>query len=237
MRLSSPIYTLKREAKLLTRGTEIKLHQALDQVARREGFQDWGHLASVYGKTTPAKAILQQLDAGDMALIAARPGHGKTLLGLELVAMAAKSNRAAYFFTLNDTVLDIRDRLDKLGIDPDRFGRSVTIDTSDDICADHIITRVDNTAKPALILVDYLQLLDQKRSNPPLDAQIRTLKAFATAQGATVILLSQIDRRFELSVKGMPSVDDIRLPNLVDLSLFDKRCFLHDGEIKVEQAA
>jgi replicative DNA helicase len=84
MRLSSPIYTLKREAKLLARDTEIKLHQALDQVARREGFQDWGHLASSYAKTTPAKAILQQLDTGVMALIAARPGHGKTLLGLEL---------------------------------------------------------------------------------------------------------------------------------------------------------
>ncbi|SFS57635.1 DnaB-like helicase C terminal domain-containing protein [Sulfitobacter marinus] len=237
MRLSSPIYTLKREAKLLTRSTEIKLHQALDQIAKREGFQDWGHLASSYAKNTPSKAVLQQLDAGDMALIAARPGHGKTLLGLELVAMAEKSNRTGYFFTLSDTVLDIRNRLDKLGIDPDQFDQTVTIDTSDDICADHIISRIDNTAKPALILVDYLQLLDQKRSNPPLEVQIRKLKAFAVAQRASVILLSQIDRRFDLSVNGMPGMDDIRLPNNVDLSLFSKRCFLHDGKIQIEQTA
>jgi hypothetical protein len=50
-------------------------------------------------------------------------------------------------------------------------------------------------------------------------------------------MISQIDRSFDLSAKPMPCLDDIRLPNLIDLSLFDQRCFLHDGEVRIERAA
>ena len=50
-------------------------------------------------------------------------------------------------------------------------------------------------------------------------------------------MISQIDRAFELSSCDMPSVDDFRLPNPLDLSIFDKRCFLHDGEVQIEIAA
>ena len=88
MKLSSPIYTLKRQAKLVARDTKIKLHQALNQIATNEGFKDWSHLASKYSETTPAKEILKQIRSGDMVLIGARPGHGKALLGLELTALA-----------------------------------------------------------------------------------------------------------------------------------------------------
>jgi len=36
-----------------------------------------------------------------MVLIGARPGHGKTLLGLELAALAELIDRTGYFFTLD----------------------------------------------------------------------------------------------------------------------------------------
>ncbi|MDW3181800.1 hypothetical protein [Roseobacter sp.] len=83
----------------------------------------------------------------------------------------------------------------------------------------------------------YLQLLDQKRSNPRLDEQVRALKRFSFERGAIIVMISQIDRAFERSSGGTPSIHDIRLPNPVDLSLFDKRCFLHDGEVRIEMAA
>ncbi len=237
MQLSSPIYKLKRQAKLLARDTDIRLHEALNRIATKEGFKDWSHLATNYAQATPAKEIMRHMRPGDMVLIGARPGHGKTLLGLELAALAEKINRAGYVFTLDYTETEVRDRFEKLGCDPWSFDRPVVVDTSDDICASHIIQRLRAAPDDALVVVDYLQLLDQKRSNPPLDEQVRALKRFSCERGAIIVMISQIDRAFEQSLSGMPSIRDIRLPNPVDLSLFDKRCFLHDGEVRIEMAA
>ncbi|SEL39264.1 DNA helicase [Pacificibacter marinus] len=237
MILSSPIYKLKRRAKLLARDNDIRLHEALNQIATKEGFKDWSHLASNYSKSTPAMEIMRQVSSGDMVLIGARPGHGKTLLGLELTALAEKINRTGYVFTLDYNETDVWDRFEKLGFNPRDSSRSVVVDTSDNICAAHIIERLAGAPDDALVVVDYLQLLDQRRSNPPLDEQVRALKKFATEHGAIVVMISQIDRTFELSSGGLPTIDDIRLPNSVDLSLFDKMCFLNDGEIQIEMAA
>lgn len=237
MRLSSPIYKLKRQAKLLARDKKIRLHEALNQIAMAEGFNDWSHLASNHTKGTPANEILKQISSGDMVLIGARPGHGKTLLGLELTALAEKTNRTGYFFTLEYNETDVWDRFKKLGINPQELERPVVIDTSDNICAAHIIECLGGAHEDALVVIDYLQLLDQKRSNPPLDEQVRMLKNFATERGVIIVMISQIDRTFDLSTNGLPSIYDIRLPNPVELSLFDKRCFLHDGEIQTEMSA
>ncbi|KIC44869.1 DNA helicase [Tateyamaria sp. ANG-S1] len=237
MRLSSPIYTLKCQAKRLVRENGIKLHEALNRIATNEGFKDWSHLASSYSSTTPATEIMSRLNSGDMVLIGARPGHGKTLLGLELAALAERNNCTGYVFSLDYNEADVWIRFAKLGFDPNEHDRSVVVDTSDDICAAHIVERLSNSPGHALVVVDYLQLLDQKRSNPPLEEQVRALKKFAIECGAVVVLISQIDRAFELSSSNMPTLADIRLPNPVDLSLFDKKCFLHDGQIQIEAAA
>ena len=237
MRLSSPIYKLKRRARLLARDNDIRLHEALNQIATKEGFRDWSHLASRYCKATPAKEIMSQLNPGDTVLIGARPGHGKTLLGLELAVLAEKSDRKGYIFSLDYNEADVWDRFEKLGLRSKEYYRSIVVDTSDDICATYIIECLDNTPDHAIVDVDYMQLLDEKRSNPPLEEQVRALKKFAVKRGAIVVMISQIDRAFELSSSDMPSVDDFRLPNPLDLSIFDKRCFLHDGEVQIEIAA
>ena len=237
MYLSAPIYVLKRKAKLLAREKTIALHRALEIIAVAEGFQSWSHLVSTSTSNTPAQKIFSQLDPGDLVLVGARPGHGKTLLGLELTALAEKISRTGYVFTLDYNEANVWDRFKKLGFDPKGFDRPVVVDTSDNICAAHIIECLDSTSNEALVVVDYLQLLDQRRSNPPLNEQVRALKDFAVESGMIVVILSQIDRAFELSSSGLPSIDDIRLPNPVDLSLFDKRCFLHDGKVQIEKAA
>lgn len=237
MILSSPIYKLKRKAKLMARSESMRLHEALNAIAKEEGFRDWGHLASAYAKTTPAQDIIRDMKAGDMVLVGARPGQGKTLLALELAAMAGRINRRGYFFTLEYNDSDVRDQFEGLGLDPFGGERPVIVDTSDNICAAHIIERVSASAEDALIVVDYLQLLDQKRSTPPLDAQIRALGTYAAQSGAIVVVTSQIDRAFDLASGAVPGVGDVRLPNPVDLSLLGKRCFLQGGQIQVEMAA
>jgi hypothetical protein len=192
MKLSSPIYKLKRQAKLLARGRDMQLHQALNTIAKTEGFRDWGHLASQYAKqsasqsatATPADGILQQICPGDMVLICARAGHGKTLLGLELAALAGTINRKGYFFTLDYNEVDVCERLRSLGFDPDLCDHPVTVETSDQICAPYIVDSLADTAGDALVIVDYLQILDQRRTTPPLDEQVGMLKAFARGAGS-----------------------------------------------------
>lgn len=237
MRLSAPIFKLKRQAKLLARAQNIPLHEALDRMADMNGFRGWSHLASSFSKRGPADKILAGLRAGDLLLLGARPGHGKTILGLELAALASKRERKGVFFTLECTEADVLDRLKALDVDHGSEAGSLIIDTADDICASYIIDRLGRTQGDALVVVDYLQLLDQKRSNPDLASQVHELRSHAKTKGTIIVLISQIDRSFELKGKSLPDLSDVRLSNPLDLTLFDQTCFLHRGEIHIEIAA
>ncbi|MEX0338165.1 MAG: DNA helicase, partial [Arenibacterium sp.] len=117
MQISAPIYTLKRQARHLARRDQINLHEALDRIAIDEGFQGWSHLAASWRRLSPAQSVLSRLDPGDLILIGARPGHGKTLLGLELAMNAAELGCKGYFFTLDYHERDIAEQLGAMGVD------------------------------------------------------------------------------------------------------------------------
>jgi len=112
-----------------------------------------------------------------------------------------------------------------------------TLDASDDICADHVIARLQGLSGNTVVVIDYLQLLDQKRRNPVLGDQIQSLKTFAQATGSIIITLSQIHRSFGDQTGHMPGLSDVRLPNPLDLTLFTKTCFLHVGRIHLDAVA
>ncbi len=99
--------------------------------------------------------------------------------------------------------------------------------------ADYIIERLARAPRGTVVIVDYLQLLDQNRSKPGLAEQVRALKAFADRQQVIIVFVSQIDRAFDLSGKPCPGLGDVRLPNPLDLGLFSRACFLNDGEIRL----
>ena len=236
MRFSHPVFRLKRQARLLSREENIPLNRALDMIAAGEGFKSWSHLAANASAGRPAGAMLAQLSPGDLVLLGARPGHGKTLLGLELLAEAAKAGRRGFFFTLDYSDADVIDRVRAIGIEPGAISSSITLDTSDGICAGHIIAEMRAAPPHSIAVVDYLQLLDQRRRNPELAEQVAALKAFVQSAGHIVVLISQIDRAYDPGAKPLPDLTDVRLPNPVDLSLFSKSCFLHDGEIRLDAA-
>jgi replicative DNA helicase len=237
MKLSAPIFRLKRQAKLLARESDLPLHAALDQVARNEGFRAWSHLAAFASGLPSARDALAQLSPGDLVLLGGRPGHGKTLMGLELALEAGRAGRPAFFFTLEDHQGVVFDRLQKLGADRKLVEAKLTVDTSDDICAVHIIDRVSSERSSSLVIIDYLQLLDQRRRNPELNIQMKALRSFASATGSIIVALSQIDRSFEATGRHFPDLADIRLPNPLDISLFTKACFMHNGEAHLEKLA
>lgn len=237
MKLSAPIFRLKRRAKTLARDARIPLHQALDKVACEEGFARWSLLAARVDKMAPASDLLERLEAGDLLLLGARPGHGKTLLGLSLLVAATQQDRTGVFFTLDFTEADILDCFKRAGGDIAAAEGRFDYDMSDAISANYIAEKVIDALPGTVVVVDYLQLLDQRRDNPDLDSQVRRLKSVAREKSLIVVLISQIDRAYELSDRPCPDLRDIRLPNPVDLSLFDKACFLNDGEVRFQKVA
>ena len=93
---------------------------------------------------------------------------------------------------------------------------------------------MEKAKRGTLVVIDYLQLLDQKRENPELSVQIRALRAFARERGLVLVFISQVDRSYDSASKPFPDIGDIRLPNPLDLSLFNKTCFLNDGEFRFQ---
>ena len=235
--LSAPIYRLKRQAKALARTKGLALHAALDQLARQEGFQSWSHLSAAAAEMSPARTLLNSLQPGELVLLGARPGQGKTLFGLELLALAAAAGRVAVFFTLEYTPEQARERLRSIDQASEANAPDISLDCSDQICADYIIDQQKGVAEGSVLVVDYLQLLDQNRSHPPLAEQIRSLSRFAQARRVSIVFISQIDRAFDARSDSMPGLEDVRLPNPIDLGIFAKQCFLHDGQVLIRSAS
>lgn len=230
MRMSAPIHQLRRRARLLSRAEKIPLHAAFDRIAAGEGFESWSLLMA--RKPSPVRAFYDQLRPGDLVLVGARPGHGKTLMSLNFAVEAMRAGNRSVFFTLEYTEKDILDRFRALGVDWRPFGDLFAFDASDCISADYIVNALRLAPRGTLAVIDYLQLLDQKRGNPELAVQVSRLKSFARDSGLILVFISQIDRSYDSSVKPCPDISDVRLPNPLDLSLFDKTCFLNNDEIQ-----
>jgi hypothetical protein len=100
------------------------------------------------------------------------------------------------------------------------------------ICARHIALRLADAPPRTLVVVDYLQVLDQRRDKPPLEDQVRELKGFARAAGRDRVPVTD-QSYLRPGLQALPRLQDVRLPNPLDLSLFDKACFLHGGMMQL----
>lgn len=109
--------------------------------------------------------------------------------------------------------------------------------TSGEISADYIIDHLSGSPRGTIVIIDYLQILDQQRSKPALSDQMLALRRFARENGVVLGSISQIDRSFDPASKSLPDIQDIRLPNPVDLRSFTKACFLHNGEVLLQNVA
>jgi replicative DNA helicase len=233
MKLTAPIFILKQQAKTLSRRAKIPLHRALDRIANREGFSAWSLLSAKSASDASSATFLAQLRPGDLVLVASRPGQGKTLLSLDLAVKAMRQGHQAAFFTLEFTQADVAACLKTMGEEPSNFTDSFLVDDSDQICADYIIARLASAAAKTLVVVDYLQLLDQKRENSALMDQVLQLKSFARERQLIVLCLSQIDRSYDPAKQPCPGIGDVRLPNPLDLGLFNRTCFLNQGRLQL----
>jgi replicative DNA helicase len=236
MILSAPVHQLKRNARLLSRSEGIPLHAALNRIAASEGFAAWSLLIAKAAAISPAARLYARLIPGDLVLVGARPRQGKTLLSLELAVEAMRAGHRGVFFTLEYTASEIIDRLRVIGAEAMLASGLFAFDNSDAISADTIIQTLATAPAGTLAVIDYLQLLDQRRENPDLMTQIRTLRDFAQQRALILVFISQIDRTYDPTSKLFPDIGDVRLPNPLDLSLFNHTCFLNGGEARFEAA-
>ena len=237
MKLSAPIFELKRRARRMARDENLPLHEALDRMARAEGFARWSLLSSQLATDSPSRTLLSRLSEGDLLLLGARPGHGKTLMALQLLLDAARLGTRAVFFTLEYSERETKDRIRALEKGETGLGDRLDIVASDDISAATIVGNLSHSPRGTVAVVDYLQILDQQRSKPPLAEQMLVLQNFARINGHILGFISQIDRSFDPNREPVPGVADIRLPNPIELNVFSKACFLHDGEMRLLEVA
>jgi replicative DNA helicase len=237
MRLSAPVYILKQHARALSRREKIPLHQALDRIANREGFGTWSLLAARRSEREPPATLFSQLSPGNLVLLGGRPRQGKTLVGIGLAVESLSRGNSSAFFTLEFTEADVARCFHLFDRNLESFGDRLLIDTSDRISAAHVIAQLGSAPANMLVVIDYLQLLDQRRENPSLMDQVTALKRFARKRRSIIVCLSQIDRRYDPASKPCPDLADVRMPNRLDLMLFDKACFLHGGNMQVADAS
>jgi len=206
-------------------------------MARKEGFIAWSQLAFQVSRRGLTGSILPALAEGEMILCGGRPGQGKTLWGMQLLLDAIKEGRRGIFFTLEFTDAEAGQYFRDLSDSACRISIQPEIVTSDDICADLIIRHLEGAERGTVAVVDYLQLLDQCRDKPILSEQMSDLKRFTDLSGVIIAFLSQIDRSYASRDKSLPDLEDVRLPNAIDMSVFTKACFLHKGRSRMHHLA
>jgi replicative DNA helicase len=240
MKLSAPVYILKSQAKELKKSQGIPMVEALNLIAKREGFSSWSLLHSKSDDLLPTRRedVLGFFNPGDLVLIGGRPSMGKTNFTISLFVQAIRQIASKHFlFTLEEIHKAVARRMacydESIGKSDEKF----SLDYSNEISAGYIIEKTKNQiSQSSVVVVDYLQLLDHKRSNPPLQEQIEMLKVFAKEKGCILILISQIRREIESRLDKRPNLEDIKLFNPLDLNLFNKILFLYRSAQRPNEA-
>lgn len=231
MKLSAPVHTLRSRAKKLKKEQSVTLVEAQNLIAQQEGFGSWSLLIAQQDNLLPNNPaeLIDYLNEGDMVLVGARPRLGKTLFTSSLIAEASRAGHPpGAYFTLVDLEVAARERIHNHLVAEGLSGDEVYVDCSDDICAEYIIARLESRpVRGALVVVDYLQLLSEKKQHTPLDEQLGLLKSFAKTSGCKILMLTQLDRQLDLEPDQCPTLASVRLPNPVDLTRFNKVIFLY----------
>lgn len=175
--------------------------------------------------------------AGDLIVIAGRPGHGKTALGLQL-ALAASGHGPSVVFSLemdsrqliartvasDDAPVSLmRERqLDSIAWramnermkqirDAQLFIQDDTDVTTAKILAQSMAIQ-NRHGRLSCIMVDYLQLMqaEGRTQNERIAGITRALKKTAKRLQCPVLLLSQLNRDIEKRTKPRPQLSDLR---------------------------
>ena len=183
-------------------------------------------------------SYLGGLASGRLVTIASRPGVGKTTLGLNFAANAARAGKSAAIYSLEMSTEELTERLlvNEARLEAARLkGKVLTIDDVDKIAnaawaIDQWRLFIDDSAALSvfeigarakklahsegldLLIVDYLQLIDPPEADSRVQeiAEItRYLKRLSRELRVPVVALSQFSRAAEMR-EGRPRMSDLR---------------------------
>lgn len=162
------------------------------------------------------------LKAGQLGIIAGRPGQGKSALAWGIAEHVAGRQHAAYF-TLEMSRRELVDRalayheqrLDQSAAVHHLMNLGMTIDEAPAVTVGHIRLRCRRLKRKhglGLIVVDYLQLMRGQGENrtQEIGSISRGLKALAKELQVPVIAVAQINRGVEQRQDKRPMLSDLR---------------------------
>jgi len=194
------------------------------------------------GMMTGFKALderFQGIGDSDLWVIAARPAMGKTALAMNIVYNIARTGKDVLVFSMEMTKEQLADRLlaNAAGIESNliRSGQLqehhwpalsagvmklksigihiIDIPAIDVHHAKAIARKFARQGNLGLIMVDYLQLMRDKKAKTRFDevsSVSRELKVIAKSSGCPVIALSQLNRGVEGQANKRPGLKDLR---------------------------
>jgi replicative DNA helicase len=183
---------------------------------------------------------LAGLKGGQLVVVGARPGCGKTALALAIALNAAADGHGVYFASLEMPESEIADRVYAMrsgvplrAIQTGRLtgqqsellaaaGREFAeqpfhLDDTSDLTASRLASRVRwavRRRRVKFVVIDYLQLLHSENPKDPRHLQVglaaRRMKQLARVCDVPVLLLAQLNRASEDRPGGEPRLADLR---------------------------
>ncbi len=195
--------------------------------------------------------ILGGFKEGQLIIVGGRPAMGKTAFAINLVkGIAVSHKQPVVYFSLEGSAKQIMKRMIKLESNvrisddeqilysekqdvvraADRLSEAPLIlddhpYASPKYIFDRCLNDYRDSARPRLIIIDYLQLMDTYSSETP-EKILEGLKYLAKEMHCPIVLLSQLDRDVDLQERKdhRPTLKDIsgvgNIETLVDVVLF-----------------
>ena len=180
--------------------------------------------------------VLGILEGGDVTVIGARPGVGKSAFVAELISNIAEQEKKVGYFNLEMRDSQVYERMvareAQLSLNRIRRAKAFLGDEAESFeCANEKLSKYDvvvSTGTKAIsevraesrhqkfdvIVIDYLQLVrsDKNYSNraSEVGAISKAIKSLASELDIPIIILSQLNREIEHRNTKMPSLSDLR---------------------------
>ncbi len=194
------------------------------------------------------------LHGGELDILAARPGNGKTVLALNITAACLRAGLRVLFFSLEMQARELVGRLasnmtgtfyrnlqtadlcqeqwaNVTGFVATIRNSGLFVDDDGDVSIADIRARARSQASKTgvdLVIVDYLQLVNGVGENETIKvgSVSRGLKAMAKEMDCPVLALSQLNRGLETRTDPRPKLSDLRQSGQIEQDA-DMVMFLH----------
>lgn len=170
---------------------------------------------------------LDDSDNGKLIALASRPGMGKSTLAVQIALnVAASSGKEVLFHSLESSEKQILERIDKMiqsySKSSEKYvaGKSrIIVDDTPRITTSAIVERLKQTInKPALIVIDYIALMDiQPSIEYDTQAIAGELSKLSKELNIPILVLSQLPRRVAARNDKRPKISDLNIAEKSDI--------------------